>query len=88
MVERIVPVTNRAGIHARPAALLVQTAKDFTSAIYLEKDGDRINGKSIMGIITLGAAYGTKINIIAEGADEQAAVDALAHLFASKFEEE
>ncbi|MDR0688800.1 MAG: HPr family phosphocarrier protein [Spirochaetaceae bacterium] len=88
MVEQIVTVTNRAGIHARPAALLVQTAKDFSSTIYLEKDDDRINGKSIMGIITLGAAYGTKIKIITEGEDEQAAADALARLFASKFEEE
>jgi phosphocarrier protein len=88
MVEQIVTVTNRAGIHARPAALLVQTAKDFTSTIYLEKDDDRINGKSIMGIITLGAAYGAKIKIITEGEDEQAAADALARLFVSKFEEE
>jgi phosphocarrier protein len=88
MAEQIVTVTNRAGIHARPAALLVQTAKDFSASIYLEKDGDRINGKSIMGIITLGAAYGSEIKIIAEGEDEQAAVDALARLFVSKFEEE
>ncbi|MDR1108230.1 MAG: HPr family phosphocarrier protein [Spirochaetaceae bacterium] len=88
MVEQIVTVSNRAGIHARPAALLVQTAKDFEASIYLEKDGDQINGKSIMGIITLGAAYGSAIKIIAEGEDEQAAVDALARLFASKFEEE
>jgi phosphocarrier protein len=88
MAEQIVTVSNRAGIHARPAALLVQTAKDFASTIYLEKDGDRINGKSIMGIITLGAAYGSEITIIAEGEDEQAAVDALARLFLSKFEEE
>jgi phosphocarrier protein len=88
MVEQVITVTNRAGIHARPAALLVQTAKDFASTIYLEKDGDRINGKSIMGIITLGAAYGSEIKILADGEDEQAAVDALVHLFVSKFEEE
>ena len=88
MVERIVKIQNRAGIHARPAALLVQTSKDFKSTIYLEKDNDRINGKSIMGIITLGASYGTEIKIIAEGPDEQAAVDAIAKLFDSKFEEE
>ncbi|MDR2111442.1 MAG: HPr family phosphocarrier protein [Spirochaetaceae bacterium] len=88
MTERIIKISNRAGIHARPAALLVQTAKDFKSDIYLEKKDDRINGKSIMGIITLGAAYGTELKIIAEGEDEQQAVDALAHLFDSKFEEE
>jgi phosphocarrier protein len=88
MVEQVVKVQNRAGIHARPSAILVQTTKDFKSNIYLEKDTDRINGKSIMGIITLGAAYGTEIRIIAEGEDEQEAVDALVRLFNSKFEEE
>ncbi len=88
MVERTVKIQNRAGIHARPAALLVQKSKDFKSSIYLEKDNDRINGKSIMGIITLGASYGSEIKIIAEGADEQEAVDTLAKLFDSKFEEE
>jgi phosphocarrier protein len=88
MTERVLTISNRAGIHARPAALLVQTAKDFKSDIYLEKEQDRINGKSIMGIITLGAAYGAEIRIIAEGEDEEAAVEALARLFNSKFEEE
>jgi phosphocarrier protein len=88
MTERFVTIQNRAGIHARPSALLVQTTKDFQCSIYLEKDGDRINGKSIMGIITLGATYGTEIKIIAEGPDEQAAADALVKLFDSKFEEE
>jgi phosphocarrier protein len=88
MVERIVTVKNRAGIHARPAALMVQTVKDFLSAVYLEKGDDRINGKSIMGIITLAAAYGTEIKIITEGEDEEAAADALVHLFESKFQEE
>jgi phosphocarrier protein len=88
MYEKTVTVINRAGVHARPAALLVQAAKDFKSEISMERDSDRINGKSIMGIITLGAAYGTEIRIIAEGEDEEKAVEALAHLFAVKFEEE
>jgi phosphocarrier protein HPr len=88
MVEREVVIKNRAGIHARPAALLVQTASRFSSQIYLEKDGERINAKSIMGIITLAATYKTPIKIIAEGADEQEAVAALQHLFDVKFEEE
>ncbi len=87
-MERMVKVVNRAGIHARPSSLLVQTTKNFKSNIYFEKDGDRINAKSIMGIITLGAAYGTEIKIIAEGEDEEAAVDSLVKLFESKFEEE
>jgi len=88
MVEKIVTVSNRAGIHARPSALLVQTTKNFVSNIYIEKGTDRINAKSIMGIITLGAAYGTELKIIADGEDEEIAVDSLVKLFESKFEEE
>jgi phosphocarrier protein len=88
MVEQVVTISNRAGIHARPSAMLVQTAKDFQSNIYLEKGNDRINGKSIMGLLTLGASYGTEIKVIAEGEDEQAALDAMVKLFNQKFEEE
>ena len=88
MVEKSITISNRAGIHARPAAILVQTTKDFHCNIYFEKGRDRINAKSIMGIITLGAAFGTEIKIIAEGEDEEAAVKALVRLFESKFEEE
>jgi len=88
MTEQIITISNRAGIHARPAALLVQTTKNFSCNIYFEKGRDRINAKSIMGVITLGAAFGTEIKIIAEGEDEQAAVNALVRLFESKFEEE
>ena len=81
-------IKNRAGIHARPAALIVQTANQFDSQIYLEKDGDRINSKSIMGIITLGAAYNTILKILADGSDEAEAVEAIATLFENKFEED
>ncbi|MDR1306551.1 MAG: HPr family phosphocarrier protein [Treponema sp.] len=88
MYEKIVRVINRAGIHARPAALLVQAAKDFPCDIYFERDDDRINGKSIMGIITLGAGYGSEIKLIADGESEREAVEALARLFETKFEEE
>jgi len=88
MTEETVVICNRAGIHARPAALLVQTTKDYKCNIYFEKGKDRINAKSIMGIITLGAAFGSEIKIIAEGEDEKAAVKTLVRLFESKFEEE
>ena len=88
MVEKSVTIENRAGIHARPAAILVQTTKNFKSNIYFEKGTDKINAKSIMGIITLGAAYGTEIKVIADGEGEQAAVDTLVRIFESKFEEE
>ncbi|MCL2373646.1 MAG: HPr family phosphocarrier protein [Treponema sp.] len=88
MAEQVIRVSNRAGIHARPAAVLVQAAKDFASNIYFEKGEDRINAKSIMGVLTLAAAYRTEIKIIAEGEDEELAVQAIARLFDSKFEEE
>jgi len=87
MTEQIVTIKNRAGIHARPAALIVQTASRFGSQIFLEKESESINAKSIMGIITLGAGYNTQIRITAEGADEGEAVAALAKLFENKFEE-
>ena len=88
MTERTIKVINRAGIHARPSALLVQTTKNFKSNVYLQKGSDHINAKSIMGIITLGASYGTELRIIAEGEDEEAAVETIVRLFESKFEEE
>jgi phosphocarrier protein len=66
----------------------VQTANRFSSDVYLEKNSERINAKSIMGIITLGATYKTEINIIADGEDENDAVAAIAQLFENKFEEE
>ena len=88
MTEQAITISNRAGIHARPAAVLVQVAKDYKSNIYFEKGNDRINAKSIMGILTLAAAYGTELKIIAEGEDENQAVEAIVRLFQSNFEEE
>lgn len=88
MTEKEVTIKNRAGIHARPAAMLVQTANEFSSNIYLQKDGDQVNGKSIMGIITLGAAYNTTLLIQADGEDEEEAVETIARLFETRFEEE
>ncbi len=88
MTERMVTIRNRAGMHARPAALLVKTASSFTSQIYIEKDSERVNGKSIMGVITLGATYDSQLKLIADGPDEAAALDALERLFENKFEED
>ena len=87
LIEREVIIINRAGIHARPAAKLVQTASAFACDVFLESGGERVNGKSIMGIITLGATYRTTVKIIADGADERAAVAALTELFAHRFED-
>lgn len=88
MVEKSVTILNRAGIHARPAALIVQTANNYDADIFFEKEDVRINGKSIMGIITLGAGYKTSLQVIAEGDDEEEAVDAIVTLFENRFEEE
>lgn len=87
MIEKIVTVKHRAGIHARPAALIVKTANQFASDFFIEKDTMRINGKSIMGIITLGASYKTDLKIVLEGADETEAADAIEQLFINRFEE-
>lgn len=88
MTEKTVRVKNRAGMHARPAALLVKTASGFKSKIYLETDSEKINAKSIMGIIILGATYDTAIKVIADGPDENEAVEAIAGLFDGKFAED
>jgi phosphocarrier protein HPr len=88
MVERIMTVRNRAGIHARPAALLVKTTSLFRSQIYIEKDSEKVNGKSIMGVITLGATHDTQLKIIADGPDEGEALDAIEKLFENRFEED
>jgi phosphocarrier protein len=88
MIEKMMTVKNRAGIHARPSALLVQTVKNFKCSIYIEKGNDRINAKSIMGVLTLGASYGTELKLITDGKDEGAAMKALVKLFESGFQEE
>ena len=88
MTEKFLTVLNRAGIHARPAALIAQTANKFSSEITIEKDSAAVNAKSIMGVITMAAGYNTQLTLRAEGADEKQAVDAIAQLFESKFEED
>jgi len=88
MVELETTIKNRAGIHARPSALIAQTAVKYSSRIFLEKAGNKINAKSIMGIITLAASFGSVIKITAEGPDEQAAAEAIKALFDSGFNEE
>lgn len=88
MTTRNVTILNRAGIHARPASLIVQTAQQFDSSIWIEKENVKINAKSIMNLLTLGATYQTELMLSAEGEDEEAAVDELARLFDNKFKEE
>lgn len=76
------------GLHARPAALLVKTAQEYDSEIVMEHDGQIVNAKSIMGILTLGAGQGARITVTAEGHDADMAIRAIEYLFASSFFEE
>jgi len=88
MIKYTVKVQNRAGIHARPAMVLVKTTLNFKSSINIEKEGNLINAKSILGVITLAATFGTELTIIADGEDEKEAIAAVLALFNNKFEEE
>ncbi len=78
MIERSVVIKNRLGLHARPAADFVKTATSYTSDISLGRDGAWVNGKSIMGVMTLAAECGSTVTVRAEGSDAAAAVEALA----------
>ncbi|TYP56709.1 HPr family phosphocarrier protein [Thermosediminibacter litoriperuensis] len=88
MYEKTVLVKNKTGLHARPAAMFVQTANKFKSEIFLEKEGKRVNAKSIMGVMSLAVSQGTTVTISAQGDDEKEAVEALVELIESKFGEE
>lgn len=87
MKERQLTVTNPLGVHARPAALIVQTASRFESSITLTKDGREVNGKSMLGVMTLAAEMGSVVTIRADGPDEDAAIEAIAHAFNTRFGE-
>lgn len=88
MVEREVTIRNRAGLHTRPAATLVKTAAKFKSEFIIMKDGMDINGKSIIGVMTLAAECGSKLILQFEGVDEQEALAAVTDLFDRGFDEE
>jgi len=81
-------ISNKLGIHARPAALFVKTANRFACDIFVEKDGEKINGKSIMGLMMLAAGPGSKLIIHASGTDAQLAIAEIEALVKRKFDEE
>jgi phosphocarrier protein len=87
-VSKHVVVLNKLGIHARPAALFAKTANRFKSDVFVEKDGETINAKSIMGLMMLAAGPGSKLLIIAQGPDAAEAVKAIEEVVQSKFGEE
>lgn len=80
-------VDNQVGLHARPATFFIQKANEFKSSIWVEREERRVNAKSLLGVLSLGIAKGTAINLIADGADEKEAVEALAELIGSNFSE-
>ena len=81
-------ILNKAGIHARPAAMFVKVANRFGSDIFVEKDGEKINGKSIMGLMMLAAGPGSKVTLLAKGNDAGAAINELEALVNRKFDED
>jgi len=87
MLEQEIVVSNKLGLHARASAKLVQLVKGFKSTVWLVSRGREVNAQSIMGVMMLAAGIGTPLIIRADGADEQAAVTAVADLFARKFDE-
>jgi len=87
-LERIVKISNKSGIHVRPAAQIAEVSNKFQANVTFIKDGIEVNAKSIMELLTLAAGEGTKILIKAEGADEIRALDALEALVNSKFSED
>lgn len=86
--NRELTVQNKLGIHARPAAMFVKAANKYECDIFVEKDGERVNGKSIMGLMMLAAGPGSKIVIYVEGADGDSALNELEKLILGKFDEE
>ncbi|MGO1370283.1 MAG: HPr family phosphocarrier protein [Senegalia sp. (in: firmicutes)] len=88
MESKTIVVKNKIGLHARPAALFVQTASKFLSSIYVEKKDRKVNAKSIMGIMALGVSQGDEITIYAKGEDEIKAIEELEDLLLNKLEEE
>ena len=77
MIERQIEVKLKAGLQARPAAMFVQEANRFSSDVFIEKDGKKVNAKSIMGLMSLAVSTGSSINLVTDGNDEEEALEAL-----------
>lgn len=87
MYVKDVVVQNQVGLHARPATFFIQKANEFKASIWVEKEERRVNAKSLLGVLSLGIVGGTTIRIIADGSDEEEAVDSLVKLVQSGFAE-
>jgi len=87
MRNKEVVINNPVGLHARPATFFIQKANEFKSSIWVEKDERRVNAKSLLGVLSLGIVKGTAVNIIADGPDEDQAIDTLSALIDADFDE-
>ncbi|MBO5051868.1 MAG: HPr family phosphocarrier protein [Clostridia bacterium] len=87
MITCNVTIHNNVGLHARPATFFIQKANSYKCSIWVEKDDRRVNAKSLLGVLSLGIVQGMSVTLIADGADEQAALDGLSALVASGFQE-
>ncbi len=87
-MKKSITIKNKLGLHARPAALFVQTAAKFKSKVFIERDAQEVNGKSIMGVMMLAAEQGSKLILTVSGEDEEAAMQTLTQLIEDKFHEE
>lgn len=88
MISRDIDIVNKLGLHARAAAKLVKLAGSFESEIDIQKDDQRVNSKSIMGVMMLAASCGSRVTLHADGPDEEAAMTAIVDLVARRFDEE
>ena len=87
MLKRDVKIVNKLGLHARASAKLTQTASRFAAAVWIARNGRRVNAKSIMGVMMLAAGLGSTVELETDGADEAAAMEAIEKLFAERFGE-
>ncbi len=87
MYSKEAVVNNQVGLHARPATFFIQKANEFKSSIWVEREERKVNAKSLLGVLSLGIVKGTAINLIADGADEEEAIEALIKLISSDFAE-
>lgn len=88
MIEKELSIPNRLGLHARPASLLVKTLARFESDVFISRNDQIVNGKSIMGVMMLAAEYGSKVMFKISGEDEEDALEAIIQLFERKFDED
>ena len=88
MITKEVKISNAIGLHARPATFFIQKANTYNSSIWVQKDDRKVNAKSLLGVLSLGIAKGMTIVLVADGADEELAIEGLTNLINTGFEEQ